>query len=270
MDMATRMVHMDIIEHGFRIGVDHEMPPPPPLQRAERYFYCPIVEAGRFFRGVKLPRCHSAILYWVKAAATQPLHKLKADILGMRHVFSYMGPPQGIDVAILHTLRTFAEREDVSQASKDQLGLALRMLIIEEHTTFLAEHAEEKMLHYKDLLTEYNDTFYTRNALERIKEGPVMPVEARPPAHFKEDLQIAYAAMTARLHLEDEHYRPRRQLVYHARTLYRRYYALMGVLRGEPVTCWWVDAMLMHPFENNEQVEALCQLAGATLPVLSA
>jgi hypothetical protein len=270
MDMAERHIHMDIIAHGFSLGVYHEMPPPPPLQRAERYFYCPIAEAGRFFRGVKLPRCHSAILYWMKVAATQPLYKLKADILGMRLFFSYMGPPQGVDVAILHTLRTFAEREDVSQASKDQLSLALRMLIIEENTTFLAEHAEEKMQHYKNLLTDYTDSFYTRNALERIKEGPMMPLGAWLPAHFNEDLQIAYAAMTARMHLEDEHYRSQRQLVYHARTLYRRYYALMGVLRGSPLTHWWVDAMLMHPFQNNEQVETLCQLAGIVLPALIA
>ena len=266
--MATRTVHMGIIAHGFRLGIDHGMPPPPPLQRAERYFYCPIAEADCFFRGVKLPRCHSAILYWVRVAETQPLYKLKADILGMRSFFSHICPPQGVDVTILNTLRTFAERTDVSHASKDRLGLALRMLIIEEHTTFLVEHTEEKMLHYKELLTEYSDTFYTRNALERIKEVPVMPMGARLAAHFKEDLQIAYAAMTARMHMEDEHYRPRRQLVYHARTLYRRYYALMGVLRGEPVTRWWVDAMLMYPFENNEQVEALCRLAGIVLPPL--
>jgi hypothetical protein len=270
MDMAARMAHMDIIAHGYRLGVDHEMPPPPPLQRAERYFYCPIADAGRFFRGVKLPRCQTAILYWVKAAATQPLYKLKADILGMRQFFSYMGPAQGVDVAILHTLRTFAEREDVSQTSKDQLGLAIRMLIIEEHTTFLAEHTEDKMLHYKELLSEYDDTFYTRNALERIRDGPIMPMGARLPAHFKEDLQISYAAMTARLHLEDEHYRPRRQLVYHARTLYRRYYALMGVLNGSPLTHWWVDAMLMHVFQNNAQVEALCRLAGVALSAFPA
>ena len=271
MDMAERMVHFDIIARGYNNGVEYEMPPPPPpLQRAERYFYCPIVAANRIFRDIKLPRCQTALLNWVKVAKTQPLYKLKADILGMRSLFSYMGPPQGVDVAILHALRAFSEREDVSQASKDQVGLALRMLIIEEHTTFLTEYTEEKMQYYKELLSEYDDTFYTRNALERIKEGPVMPVGARTPAHFKEDLQIAYAAMTARMHMEDEHYRPRRQLVYHSRTLYRRYYALMGVLRGEPVTRWWVNGILGYVLEDNAHVEALCRLAGLALPALPA
>lgn len=275
-DMATRMLHMDIIARGFQHGVEHALLPPPLLQRAERYFYCPIAEAWRIFRSIKLPRCQTALLYWVKAAGAQPLYKLKEDILSMRKLFCHLSPPVGVDVAILHALRAFAERDDVSQASKDQLGLALRMLIIEENTNFLTEHAEEKMNLYKELLTDYADSSYTRNALQRIYEGPVLPrepftqVQAQLPANFMEDIQIAYAAMTARMHLEDEHYRPRRQLVYHARTLYRRYYALMGVLGDSPVTRWWVNGILGHVLEDDAHVEALCRLAGVALPALPA
>ena len=277
MDTNARVVHFGIIAHGYALGLENNLPPPPPLQRAQRYFYCPITDAHRNFEGIKLPRVHTALLGWVKGAAGRPLYKLKEQILGLRPLFHLMGSEQGVDVAIVYTLRAFMERGDVEQAARDQLGLALRMLILDESGhRLLIDHAEQKMTLYKELLTDYSDGFYKQNALQRITEGPVMPVDPYThclpvfPALFMEDLQLSYAAQTIRMHMEDEHYRPRRRLIYHARTLYRRYYALMGVLHGSPVTRWWVDAILMYELADNVQVEALCHLAGVALPPLTA
>jgi hypothetical protein len=271
------VVHFEIIARGYARGVENNLPPPPPLQRAQRYFYCPITEAHRTFESLRLPRVRAALLGWVKGAAGRPLHKLKEEILELRPLFHLMGPEDGVDVAIVYTLRAFMERGDVAQAARDQLGLALRMLILDESGhRLLTDHAEQKITLYKEFLTDYSDGPYKQNALQRIKEGPVMPADPythrQPvfPALFMEDLQLAYAAQTIRMHMEDEHYRGRRQLIYHARTLYRRYYALMGVLRGEPVTRWWVDAMLMHELADDAHVEALCRLAGVALPPLTA
>ncbi len=276
LDTAMHVVHFGIIARGYALGVENNLPPPPPLQRAQRYFYCPITEAHRTFESLRLPRVRTALLDWIKGAAKQPLYKLKEEILELRPLFHLMGPEDGVDVAIVYTLRAFMGRADVEQAARDQLGLALRMLILDESGhRLLVAHAAQKMTLYKELLTDYEDGPYKQNAMQRIKEGPVMPADPYThlvpafPALFMEDLQIAYAAQTIRMHMEDEYYRGRRQLIYHARTLYRRYYALMGVLGGEPVTRWWVDAMLMHELEDDAHVEALCRLAGVALPLLA-
>ena len=253
------------------------LPPPPPLQRQRRYNPTPLNEASRVADQLlnRRPRMRAILTYWAAATVRHLPYKIKEDILVLKVFLATYMQPASADVALVFLLREL-ERLVGDPSKTANLHLAIRQLILDESQRLMGDFGEQNAWIVRDAAKylggkEDIDSNYYKRMLENVLAPEmydwavgvhVKVAEAFPV--FKIDLQIAIAAATQRILLEDEFYREMRRFVTFARELHRRLPLIQMYFQagdGEALTIRYLDNFLLLS-DNLEETTAAAQTAG--------
>jgi hypothetical protein len=245
MDNSLRPMGFELEMLFIRQGI-RELPPPPPLQRAERWNAELAIHMTLEYIQ-KFPRLLYVIRRWIAGSESKFIYKLKEEMAILIAFFKTnelmrQYEPNIIEMATLLLVR---QQMAIASAPTARLHAAIRQLILAR--LLLRDYADERVQIYKDI--------------GRIPQPP----RILQSADFTADITFAFAAVTIEFYMEDEYFRPMRKAVHLGRTLVRRFPLLLAYsgIDGDVTSLHLrqIAGILWHA-ETDEEVEAAAAAAG--------